>query len=198
MKATLVFCLAIFALASAQYEDNYPTHYHHHKPKHEEHHQHEDYHDEPNYKYEYKVDDHHTGDFKGQAETREGDTVKGFYMLKEADGTVREVHYTADPHNGFNAVVKKSGTPIEQPEHHEHKKSYHSHPQAEYSHHAPEYAHHVAEYSHQQPQFAAHHQYDPHQSEHEYEASAPRGRFAEPEQERRRYKYQNSADQNKK
>lgn len=30
-------------------------------------------------------------------------------MLKEADGTTRVVEYTADDHNGFNAVVKKIG-----------------------------------------------------------------------------------------
>ena len=29
--------------------------------------------------------------------------------MKEADGTTRVVEYTADDHNGFNAVVKKIG-----------------------------------------------------------------------------------------
>lgn len=42
-------------------------------------------------------------------EVREGDVVKGSYSLNEADGTVRVVDYTADPHNGFNAVVKRIG-----------------------------------------------------------------------------------------
>ncbi|KAF6212181.1 hypothetical protein GE061_012702 [Apolygus lucorum] len=130
MKVVLVFGLAVVTLVRAQYEDNYPTHYRHHKVEHEIEEEHKDYHDEPNYKYEYKVDDHHTGDFKGQAETREGDTVKGYYMIKEADGTLREVHYTADPHNGFNAVVKRTGTPTEAPEHEVkkfHPKFYSSH-----------------------------------------------------------------------
>jgi len=30
-------------------------------------------------------------------------------MLYEADGTKRVVEYTADKHNGFNAIVKKIG-----------------------------------------------------------------------------------------
>lgn len=33
----------------------------------------------------------------------------GGYKLQEADGTTRLVHYTADKHNGFNAIVKKIG-----------------------------------------------------------------------------------------
>lgn len=55
--------------------------------------------------------DGHTGDQKSQYETRDGDVVKGQYSLVEPDGTVRTVDYTADPHNGFNAVVTKSGHP---------------------------------------------------------------------------------------
>lgn len=35
--------------------------------------------------------------------------VKGQYSLVEPDGSVRTVDYTADDHNGFNAVVHKSG-----------------------------------------------------------------------------------------
>ena len=61
------------------------------------------------YSFKYGVSDGHTGDQKNQWETREGDVVQGEYSLKEADGTIRTVQYTADPHRGFNAVVKKSG-----------------------------------------------------------------------------------------
>ncbi|XP_062543977.1 pro-resilin-like [Armigeres subalbatus] len=68
-----------------------------------------DYYAYPKYKFEYGVDDPHTGDHKKQWEFRDGDVVKGGYMLKEADGTTRVVEYTADDHNGFNAVVKKIG-----------------------------------------------------------------------------------------
>ncbi|XP_014254030.1 adult-specific cuticular protein ACP-20-like [Cimex lectularius] len=75
----------------------------------EGHHEHVDYYAPPHYSFEYKVEDKHTGDYKSQHETREGDKVKGFYMLKDPDGTVREVHYTADKHNGFNAEVKRVG-----------------------------------------------------------------------------------------
>lgn len=35
--------------------------------------------------------------------------MKGAYSLKEADGTVRVVEYEANPHGGFNAVVKRLG-----------------------------------------------------------------------------------------
>ncbi|XP_046392426.1 cuticle protein 7-like [Ischnura elegans] len=68
-----------------------------------------DYYAVPNYQFNYGVHDAHTGDQKSQTEHREGDVVKGQYSLVEPDGTVRTVDYTADPHNGFNAVVHRSG-----------------------------------------------------------------------------------------
>ncbi|XP_055627535.1 uncharacterized protein LOC129769345 [Toxorhynchites rutilus septentrionalis] len=70
---------------------------------------HHDYYAYPKYSFEYGVNDHHTGDHKKQWETRDGDVVKGGYMFKEADGTTRIVEYTADDHNGFNAIVKNVG-----------------------------------------------------------------------------------------
>ncbi|XP_030387367.1 adult-specific cuticular protein ACP-20 [Scaptodrosophila lebanonensis] len=69
---------------------------------------HEPYH-HPKYHFDYGVKDLHTGDQKSQWESRDGDKVKGSYSLKESDGTTRVVEYTADDHNGFNAVVKKLG-----------------------------------------------------------------------------------------
>ncbi|XP_064545600.1 adult-specific cuticular protein ACP-20 [Drosophila montana] len=69
---------------------------------------HEPYH-YPKYHFDYGVKDAHTGDQKSQWESRDGDKVHGSYSLKEADGTTRVVEYTADDHNGFNAVVKKLG-----------------------------------------------------------------------------------------
>lgn len=68
-----------------------------------------DYHAHPKYSFNYGVKDPHTGDIKNQWETRDGDVVKGEYSLVEADGSVRTVTYTADHHNGFNAVVKRTG-----------------------------------------------------------------------------------------
>lgn len=56
--------------------------------------------------------DPHTGDVKSQQESREGDVVKGQYSLVEPDGSVRTVDYTADPINGFNAVVSKSAPSV--------------------------------------------------------------------------------------
>ncbi|KAK3908037.1 Cuticle protein 8 [Frankliniella fusca] len=63
----------------------------------------------PKYEFKYGVHDAHTGDVKSQAEHRDGDVVKGEYSLIQPDGTTRTVHYTADDHNGFNAVVTNTG-----------------------------------------------------------------------------------------
>ncbi|CAG4941725.1 unnamed protein product [Parnassius apollo] len=63
----------------------------------------------PRYQFNYGVSDGHTGDQKSQWEARDGDVVKGQYSLVEPDGTVRTVDYTADDHNGFNAVVNRQG-----------------------------------------------------------------------------------------
>uniref|UniRef100_A0A182W0M5 Uncharacterized protein n=1 Tax=Anopheles minimus TaxID=112268 RepID=A0A182W0M5_9DIPT len=59
----------------------------------------------PQYTYAYNVQDALTGDSKSQQETRDGDIVRGSYSLVEPDGTLRTVIYTADPVNGFNAVL---------------------------------------------------------------------------------------------
>ncbi|CAH0557234.1 unnamed protein product [Brassicogethes aeneus] len=64
-----------------------------------------DYYAHPKYEYSYGVQDAHTGDHKSQHEERDGDVVKGYYTVAEPDGTLRTVHYTADDHNGFNAIV---------------------------------------------------------------------------------------------
>ncbi|CAH0407842.1 unnamed protein product [Chilo suppressalis] len=67
----------------------------------------------PKYDYSYSVADPHTGDHKSQHESRDGDSVHGYYSLLQPDGSVRKVEYTADAHNGFNAVVHNSA-----PSHH--------------------------------------------------------------------------------
>ncbi|CAH0551431.1 unnamed protein product [Brassicogethes aeneus] len=59
------------------------------------------------YQYGYTVNDPHSGDSKNIQETRDGDMVRGFYSLIDADGTKRIVEYTADSKNGFNAVVRR-------------------------------------------------------------------------------------------
>ncbi|XP_011862110.1 PREDICTED: serine/threonine-protein kinase ste20-like [Vollenhovia emeryi] len=61
----------------------------------------------PQYSFAYDVQDSVTGDSKAQYETRNGDVVRGSYSLIEADGTRRIVEYTADPINGFNAIVSR-------------------------------------------------------------------------------------------
>lgn len=65
----------------------------------------------PQYAYAYDVHDPSTGDFKNQHETRHGDVVRGQYSLTEPDGSRRTVDYTADPHLGFNAIVRRNGHP---------------------------------------------------------------------------------------
>ncbi|KAG7189080.1 hypothetical protein KM043_008659 [Ampulex compressa] len=65
----------------------------------------------PKYSFNYGVIDGYTGDSKSAWEERDGDTVKGEYSVVEADGSIRTVTYTADDHNGFNAIVTRSEAP---------------------------------------------------------------------------------------
>ncbi|GBP81516.1 Cuticle protein [Eumeta japonica] len=74
---------------------------------------HEEEYAHPKYDFSYSIADGHTGDNKSQQESRDGDVVHGEYSLLEADGSIRKVQYTADDHNGFNAVVSHSA-----PSHH--------------------------------------------------------------------------------
>ncbi|XP_023291024.2 larval cuticle protein A3A-like [Lucilia cuprina] len=67
----------------------------------------EEYDPHPQYRFSYGVDDKLTGDSKSQVEERDGDVVRGEYSLIDADGYKRTVQYTADAHNGFNAVVHR-------------------------------------------------------------------------------------------
>lgn len=71
----------------------------------------------PHYDFSYSVQDPNTGDVKQQQESRVNDVVQGSYSLIEPDGHRRTVHYTADDHNGFNAVVQREGTVHESPVH---------------------------------------------------------------------------------
>ncbi|CAG9822716.1 unnamed protein product [Phaedon cochleariae] len=67
----------------------------------------DEYDPHPQYSYGYDVQDGLTGDSKSQVESRDGDVVQGSYSLTDADGLRRTVDYTADPINGFNAVVRR-------------------------------------------------------------------------------------------
>ncbi|XP_038210909.1 cuticle protein 19-like [Zerene cesonia] len=77
---------------------------HHYIPEDE----HVDYYAYPKYVFKYGVNDFHTGDIKTHHESRDGDVVKGQYTVVEPDGSIRTVDYTADKHNGFNAVVHRT------------------------------------------------------------------------------------------
>ncbi|XP_050072554.1 cuticle protein 7-like [Anopheles maculipalpis] len=59
------------------------------------------------YRFEYSVNDDHTGDSKRQHEERHGDKVTGQYSLIDADGYRRIVDYSADKHTGFVANVHR-------------------------------------------------------------------------------------------
>ncbi|XP_065371134.1 larval cuticle protein A2B-like [Calliphora vicina] len=115
MAFKFVFALAFVAVASAGYV---PAHqvYHaapvavHAAPVAVAHNvvvKSEEYDPHPQYKYSYGVEDKLTGDSKSQVEERDGDVVRGEYSLIDADGYKRTVQYTADDHNGFNAVVHR-------------------------------------------------------------------------------------------
>lgn len=65
----------------------------------------------PKYEFSYEVNDPTTGDSHGHQEARDGDVTQGFYALIEADGTKRIVEYTVNGPSGFQAVVRKEGTP---------------------------------------------------------------------------------------
>ncbi|CAD6997098.1 cuticle protein 8 [Ceratitis capitata] len=67
------------------------------------------------YEFQYEVHDPHTGDIKSQKEARKDDHVVGVYQLIEPDGHRRIVHYKADDHNGFEAVVSREPTNIKIP-----------------------------------------------------------------------------------
>ncbi|XP_019540029.3 larval cuticle protein A2B-like [Aedes albopictus] len=67
----------------------------------------DEYDPHPEYSYSYGISDALTGDQKSQQESRHGDAVQGSYSLVDADGFKRTVEYTADPVNGFNAVVHR-------------------------------------------------------------------------------------------
>lgn len=68
-----------------------------------------------NYEFQYSVHDEQSGDVKQQQEGRSGDAVHGSYSLVQPDGVHRIVEYTADKVNGFNAVVRYEGHPIQAP-----------------------------------------------------------------------------------
>ncbi|CAH0558825.1 unnamed protein product [Brassicogethes aeneus] len=69
----------------------------------------------PQYSFAYDVQDTLTGDSKSHVESRNGGIVQGQYTVADPDGTRRIVDYTADPVNGFNAVVRKTPLAIAAP-----------------------------------------------------------------------------------
>lgn len=70
-------------------------------------HHHVDYVAHPKYEFAYGVEDHHTKDFHGHKEHRDGKNVAGEYSLHEPGGNVRTVKYHADK-GGFHATVHNS------------------------------------------------------------------------------------------
>ncbi|KAF4516905.1 hypothetical protein B566_EDAN007993 [Ephemera danica] len=97
--------------APAHHHQVAPVHYHHQAaPTH--HHASGtsvDYVARPDYKFGYGIEDSKTGNKQSHEESRDGDVVRGQYTVLEPDGSMRIVQYTADPKNGFQAVVKRTG-----------------------------------------------------------------------------------------
>ncbi|XP_037038197.1 larval cuticle protein A3A-like [Bradysia coprophila] len=87
------------------------------------------------YEFSYAVNDHSTGDIKSHQESRKGNTVTGKYELIDSDGFRRIVEYTADEHNGFNAIVHREPTDIKIPIFESHHVSHHE-PAHYYAHEA--------------------------------------------------------------
>ena len=146
---------------------------HHPKPEHE--------HESPaEYEFAYSVHDEHTGDIKSQMETRKGNTVQGRYELIDSDGFKRIVEYTADEHNGFNAVVRREPTDIKipMPAPTEHAKVYHAAPEPKYYQSKPE-----AKYYQSKPE-AKYYQSKP---EVKYYQSKPEASYYQPKQEVKYY-----------
>ncbi|XP_020282700.1 uncharacterized protein LOC109854229 [Pseudomyrmex gracilis] len=92
--------------------DHFGEHNYLHGQDHGEHRHHDgytvDYVANPKYEFSYGVEDHHTGDFHGQKESRDGSSVSGEYSVKDPGGSLRVVSYHADK-EGFHAVVHTSG-----------------------------------------------------------------------------------------
>ncbi|KAL1139554.1 hypothetical protein AAG570_006537, partial [Ranatra chinensis] len=64
------------------------------------------------YRYQYGVNDHQTGDWKSQQESRDGDVTRGEYSLLEPDGSLRTVRYfVRGSDGGFDAVVHRQSPP---------------------------------------------------------------------------------------
>lgn len=97
----IVVVLSIVAFASAIEYQHAPVYHSAPIVKHVE------YEAPAHYDFSYSVHDDHTGDIKSQHESRKDDAVQGSYSLIDADGFQRTVEYTADDHNGFNAVVHR-------------------------------------------------------------------------------------------
>ncbi|XP_011639240.1 cuticle protein 19-like [Pogonomyrmex barbatus] len=73
-------------------------------------HQHVNYIAYPKYEFAYGVEDHHTGDYHGQKEYKDGNKkLVGEYTVKEPGGNTRIVSYHVDPHGGFFAHIHNSG-----------------------------------------------------------------------------------------
>ncbi|XP_069668780.1 cuticle protein 19-like [Periplaneta americana] len=110
----IVAVIALFSMGA------WAQDHHHVEHEVEEHH-----HAHPKYEFKYGVKDPHTHDNKEQAEKRDGHKVEGHYMLVEADGTIRTVHYTSDKHTGFHAHVERSGHAVHPIHYHKSEGSHH-------------------------------------------------------------------------
>nr|XP_050867385.1 cuticle protein 7-like isoform X1 [Vespula vulgaris] len=81
-------------------------------------HHHHDYVAHPHYEFSYGVEDHHTGDYHGQKEHRDGKKVIGEYTVKEPGGNIRTVKYHAGKDGFYAHVHNSNGIDHEYGKHH--------------------------------------------------------------------------------
>lgn len=61
--------------------------------------------DRPIYQFKYQVNDAQTGDYKTQEEVSENGLVHGTYTVRESNGDLRVVSYTAGDEKGFQVCT---------------------------------------------------------------------------------------------
>merc|ERR1712038_817836 len=104
------------------------------------------------YKYEYGVQDDYSKAAFAKSETQnEVGAVTGSYKVNLPDGRIQTVSYTADPVNGYKAVVSYEGEPVYPPEPEEgygnqYRRVYREQPEYGPEQYSPEYEQYLPEY----------------------------------------------------
>ncbi|XP_071536153.1 cuticle protein 8-like [Panulirus ornatus] len=70
---------------------------------------HDNDYDDPNYSFQWKVDDQYAGNYYGHEETRDGYDTEGTYFVRLSDGRLMTVNYEVHGDSGFLADVNYEG-----------------------------------------------------------------------------------------